>query len=68
MTTTLIPVTGMTCEHCVRSVTEALSDLPDVSSVVVSLDKAQAVVEHADAFDDVRARAAIREVGYDVGP
>ncbi len=31
------PVTGMTCEHCVRAVTEELARLPGVAEVTVEL-------------------------------
>ncbi|MFY0408633.1 heavy-metal-associated domain-containing protein [Solicola sp. PLA-1-18] len=30
-------VTGMTCEHCARAVTEEVGDLPGVTSVEVAL-------------------------------
>lgn len=34
MTTTQIQIDGMTCGHCVASVTEELSELPGVSDVL----------------------------------
>jgi copper chaperone len=37
MTTTIYPVTGMTCEHCVRAVTSELGGLAGVSEVGVEL-------------------------------
>jgi copper chaperone len=37
MTTTIYPVTGMTCEHCVRAVTSGLGGLAGVSEVCVEL-------------------------------
>jgi copper chaperone len=37
MTTTTYQVTGMTCEHCARSVTGELSALSGVSKVEVDL-------------------------------
>lgn len=37
MTTATYAVTGMTCEHCVRAVTEEVSGLEGVSEVSVSL-------------------------------
>jgi copper chaperone len=37
MTTTTYSVTGMTCEHCVRAVTEELSALAGVQQVTVDL-------------------------------
>lgn len=60
-------VTGMTCGHCVSSVTEELSALDGVQSVSVQLDAAGAsrVTVAADRALDVDAvRAAIDEAGY----
>jgi copper chaperone len=37
MASTTYPVTGMTCEHCVRAVTEELTGLGGVSKVAVDL-------------------------------
>ena len=37
MATTTYPVTGMTCEHCVRAVTSELGGLDGVSEVGVDL-------------------------------
>jgi copper chaperone len=41
---TTLKVGGMSCEHCVKHVTEALRDLPGVSEVRVTLDRGQAEV------------------------
>ncbi|GES34606.1 heavy-metal-associated domain-containing protein [Streptomyces angustmyceticus] len=56
-------VTGMTCEHCVASVTEEVSEVPGVSEVVVDL-AANSVTVHGTDLDDGRLRAAIVEAGY----
>ena len=56
-------VTGMTCGHCVSSVTEEVSGLEGVKDVQVTLDGGAMVVE-SDApveFDDVKA--AVAEAG-----
>jgi copper chaperone CopZ len=37
MPTTTYPVTGMTCDHCVRAVTSELTGLAGVSGVTVDL-------------------------------
>jgi copper chaperone CopZ len=37
MTSTTYQVMGMTCEHCVRAVTEEIEDLGGVSAVTVAL-------------------------------
>ncbi|GHV37738.1 hypothetical protein FACS18949_18080 [Clostridia bacterium] len=62
---TTLNIEGMSCEHCVKHVTEALKGLPGVTSVKVSLKDKNAVVEHGgvtlDAF-----RAAVDDAGYEV--
>jgi len=37
MTSTTYQVTGMTCDHCVRAVTEELGNVPGVTAVSVAL-------------------------------
>ncbi len=37
MTTAIYPVTGMTCEHCVRAVSAELTGLAGVSGVSIDL-------------------------------
>lgn len=45
MQTITLNVTGMTCAHCVSSVTKALEKVPGVESAKVSLEKELATVE-----------------------
>jgi copper chaperone len=60
-----LKVSGMTCEHCERAVTDALSDVPGVDKVVaVSRERNEAVVEGAAETDALLA--AVREEGYEV--
>ncbi|CAA9221475.1 MAG: Copper(I) chaperone CopZ [uncultured Acidimicrobiales bacterium] len=64
MTTTTYDVKGMTCGHCVRSVTEEISELEGVSSVDVDLEKGTAVVTGDAEVEDVRS--AVTEAGFEV--
>ena len=64
MTATTYDVQGMTCDHCVRSVTEEVGDLEGVTSVDVSLADGTAVVS-GDA-DPEAVRAAVKEAGFEV--
>lgn len=60
-------VTGMTCGHCVSSVTEELSALAGVDSVSVDLaagGTSIVTVQSAAALDAEAVRAAIDEAGY----
>ena len=60
----VISIEGMSCENCVRHVTEALEALEGVSSVVVSLDDNTATVE--TEVDNEILKNAIEDEGYDV--
>jgi copper chaperone CopZ len=57
-------VPGMHCEHCVRAVTEEISEVAGVDSVDVDLDT-KLVVVHGDGLADESLRAAIEEAGYE---
>jgi copper chaperone len=70
MTTTTFPVTGMTCAHCVASVTEEVGELPGVSSVAVDLvvgGDSTVTVESDGPLDPEAVRAAVDEAGYVAG-
>lgn len=64
MTTSTYTVSGMTCEHCVRSVTEEVGEVAGVTAVQVELDSGRLTVE-GDA-DDVAVEQAVHEAGYQV--
>jgi copper ion binding protein len=65
MTTTTVTIEGMTCGHCVASVTEGLKGLPGVRHVEVSIEAGQAVVEHDEAQLDAQAiKTKVAELGY----
>ena len=62
-------VTGMTCGHCVASVTEELSELDAVTGVDVALNSGDAsvvTVRSTTALDPEAVRAAISEAGYEL--
>ena len=70
MSSTTVPtrryaVTGMTCRHCVISVTEELSEIDGVTAVAVDRDAGQATVTGA-GFSDEAVAAAVAEAGYEV--
>ncbi|EYC50053.1 heavy metal transporter [Hylemonella gracilis str. Niagara R] len=62
-----LPVVGMDCGGCVRSVDKALRALPGVGEVNVSLDTAQAVAQIDPARVTRQALVtAIEDAGFDV--
>ncbi|QGK70222.1 cation-transporting ATPase [Allosaccharopolyspora coralli] len=64
MTETTYTVTGMTCEHCARSVTEELNEINTVSDVAVDVDTGAVTVTSAEPLSDADVRAAVEEAGY----
>ena len=59
-----LSVVGMTCAHCVRAVTEAVSALPGVQAVAVDL--ASGTVRVEGQCDPGTVRAAIEGEGYTI--
>ena len=57
-------VTGMTCGHCVASVTEEISEIDGVTDVAVDLPTGAVTVTSRDPLDDDAVRAAVEEAGY----
>lgn len=57
-----LKVEGMTCEHCVRTVTKTLQAVPGVDTVSVSLAGGRAQVE--GAADPQALVSAVRKEGY----
>jgi copper chaperone len=58
-------VQGMTCAHCVASVTEEVSAVPGVTSVDVDLASGRVGV-HGNDLDEPAVWAAVVEAGYAV--
>lgn len=66
MNTSTYTVTGMTCVHCVMSVTEEVGEVPGVTGVDVDLDSGRMTVSSEAPVDDQLVRAAVTEAGYQV--
>lgn len=67
MTDLTLPITGMTCGGCVRSVTGVLQALPGVESVSVTLQPGQAQVRFdAAQVTQAQLEAAIEDAGFEV--
>ncbi len=61
-------IEGMTCDHCVRTVTAALAKVPGVRSAQVSLSDRKAVIEsNGDLPTREALTAAVVQAGYRVG-
>lgn len=59
-------VSGMSCGHCVRAITQAIKALD--ASAEVEVDLASGRVQVSDGLDREQVQAAIREEGYVVEP
>ncbi len=66
MTTLTLRVRGMSCQHCVRAVEEAVQAVAAGARVAVDLDRGLVTVETADGLDRERIARAIEEAGYEV--
>ena len=64
MTIETYTVTGMTCGHCVSSVTEEVSELAGVRDVQVDLDSGRVTVTADAPVGADKVRAAVEEAGY----
>ncbi len=58
-------VSGMTCDHCVRSVEEEVGEVAGVRSADVELASGRLTVA-GDDFSDEAVRDAVAEAGYRV--
>jgi copper chaperone CopZ len=63
---TILNIEGMSCEHCVKHVTEALKGVAGVTSAKVSLKKKNAEVKHDDSVGPDAHKAAVHEAGYSI--
>jgi copper chaperone len=66
MSQTTYVVTGMTCSHCVASVTEEISEIDGVTDVAVDLPTGKVTVTSNEPVDDAAVEAAVQEAGYQV--
>jgi copper chaperone len=57
-------VTGMTCGHCVASVTDEVSAIEGVTGVQVDLPTGKVTVSSAAPLAEADVRAAVDEAGY----
>ncbi len=57
-------VAGMTCGHCVDSVTEEVAELPGVRAVDVVLESGALTVVAEPPLSDDAVRRAVEDAGY----
>lgn len=62
--TTDYTVTGMTCAHCVASVTEEVQEIAGVTDVVVDLASGGVRVTSTEPLSAADVQSAVEEAGY----
>ena len=63
-TTSTFTVSGMTCGHCVASVTEEVQEIPGVEDVDVVLETGSLTVTSAEPVEGSAVQAAVEAAGY----
>lgn len=66
MTEATYPVTGMTCEHCVRAVSAEIGALDGVTDVRVDLAEGRVTVTSTAPLAEADVAAAVDEAGYEL--
>ena len=65
---TTFQVTGMTCGHCQRAVTEEISRIPGIRGVAVDLAAGRVMVTATQPVDRADVARAVGEAGYTFVP
>jgi copper chaperone len=63
---TTIKIKGMTCNHCVMAVTNALNEIDGIKNVKVDIAKGEAVFDEGKPIDMDLVRKGIKKAGYEV--
>lgn len=63
MSTLALQIDGMTCQHCVRAVNEALTDLPGVTVERVEIGKASVELDEA-RVQPAQVIDAVQDAGF----
>ena len=62
----ILKVKGMSCQHCVMSVTKALNQLDGIKNVQIDLAKGEVRFDNTKSVASDRIRNAITDAGYEV--
>jgi len=61
-----IKIQGMSCQHCVMSVSKALNSIPGLTNVRVNLVTGEATFENPQNVSQDKIRQAVEDAGYKV--
>ena len=60
-----ITIKGMSCQHCVQSVTNALNDIDGIMDVQVNLEKGEATYTETKPVDLAVIKEAVSAIGFE---
>jgi len=63
---TKVSIDGMSCQHCVKSVTEKLNGMEGITSTVVDLEEKNAIVESKSPLDEAIITQTVADAGFTV--
>ena len=61
-----VKIKGMSCQHCVASVTKALSEITGIADVKVNLEDGEATFEEQSPIEPQTIKDAITKIGFEV--
>ena len=64
----VLKVKGMSCQHCVMSVTKALNQLEGIENLQVDLAKGEVRFDNRMEMPSSRIEKAIKDAGFEVIP
>ncbi len=64
MPTTTLIITGMQSDDCLRTVMNAIQDLPCIGHVELSIETGEASIEHTSMVSEGDIRSTIEEAGF----
>ncbi len=65
----VIKVMGMSCDHCIQTITKAVEEINGIAMVQVDLEKKQVTVGFEENQTDLKTISAkIIEAGFEVAP
>lgn len=59
-------VPEISCEHCVRAITNELSSVPGIEVISIDIPTKLVTLRHTDEVSDEQIVATIAEAGYEV--
>lgn len=66
--TTTFQVTGMSCDHCQRAVTDEVTRIPGIQGIAVDLPTGSVTVTATQPVDRADVAHAVSEAGYTLVP